>query len=256
MRDLMTCALNGADLFDLDDRIYIEDIIEEAETDHETDNRAAYGMFPMNVPHHQSIVVTVKFMVKERIRYERNGVVHKIQGWAKPGWLTTNIRPNQRLYVFCTKQPKIETFDWTQRMEIQFTAYGEAYWQDIAPLSFESESDVSSASVVVKPMCTHECFFEAQITPTSGETLTAVTITVNGKSFQLTGLSVVHSHPLSIYYDELHLLHIESNGTSLLSKRSAASADDLILNQNVNNTISMTFDVTCAYTVYIRRLWE
>ena len=255
MRDLMTCALNGADMFDLDDRIYIEDITEKVNIDHEAVGRAAYGMLPQNTPRHKSIVITVKFMVKERIRFERNGVVHKIQSWAKQGWLTTNIHPNQRIYVFCTGLPSINTFKWTERMEVQFTAYGEAYWQDITPLEYSSETDTTSASMIIKPICSHDCFFEAQITP-SGGTLTSVSVTVGSQSFQLSGLSISANAVLSIYYDELHLLHIESGGVSLLNKRTGASSDDLILVANQNNTVAMTFNVACAYTINIRRLWE
>lgn len=256
MRELITCALNNAGLFELDDRIYVENITEEINVDHEAANRADYGMIPLNVARHKSIVLTVKLMIKERIRHERDSVIRKIQGWAKQGWLTTNMRPGKRLYVFCTKYPKVEAFKTTERLEVQFTAYGEAYWQDTVPLSFQSESASSSATVEVNPECTHECFFEAIITNKDSTDLTSVTIAIGSKSLQLTGLTIGADETVSIYYDDLHLLHIESDGTSLLSKRTASSADDLILEPDSTNTITLTFDVSCDYTVNIRRLWE
>lgn len=255
MRNMMTCALGGIGLLDLDERIYIEDIQEEVSISHETAKRAHYGMFPLNHPEYESIAVTVTFMVKERDRAARMDVIEKVRGWAGSGWLTVNTRPNQQLYVFCTQPPGLETFDWTARMEIEFTAYGEAYWQEIVPLSVKVTSAASSATKTLTPNGTQDCFLEAEIAPSSG-TLTSVSIAVGTQTLALSGLSVTKTAPLLIYYDELHILHIESGGTSLLSKRSAESADDIILEAGQVNTVIMTFSRACTYTIKARGLWR
>lgn len=255
MRTLMTCALGGIGLLDLDDRIYIEDIQEEVSIDQETAKRAAYGMFPLNNPEHQSITVTVTFMIKERDRAARMAVIQKVRGWATKGWLTTNLRTNQQLYVYCTQPPANETFDWTARMEIVFSAYGEAYWQEIVPLAVSSTSAVSSATRTITPNGTQDCFLEAEIRPSSG-TLTSVSIAVGAQTMTLSGLSVTNTAPLLIYYDERHLLHIESGGVSLLSKRSASSPDDIILTAGQTNTVILTLSRACTYTIKARGLWR
>ena len=255
MRDLLTCALGGVGLLDLDDRIYIEDIRDDIAIDHETAKRPSYGLYPLNDPNHQSITVTVTFMVKERDRVARAAVIQKVRGWADKGWLTTNLHPDQQLYVFCTQPPPSESLKWNAKMDIKFTAYGEAYWQEIVPLSASSSSAASSATRAITPRGTQDCFLEAQIAPSSG-TLTSVTITVGTQQFKLTGLSVTSAAPLLIYYDELHNLHIESGGTSLLSKRSGDSSDDIILTAGQPNTVTMTFSRACNYTIKARGLWK
>lgn len=255
MRDLITCALGGVGLLDLDERIYIEDIQEDVSIDTETAKRAAYGIHPLTSPKHQSITVTVTFMIKERDRAARLGVIQKVLGWADQGWLTTNLRTGQRLYVYCTQPPRFVSFEWTNRMEIKFTAYGEAYWQEITPLSVGSSSAVSSATHIITPRGTQDCFLEAEIAPSSG-TLTSASITVGTQQFTLTGLSVTSAAPLRIFYDEFHYLHIESGGVSLLSKRSGDSADDILLTAGQPNTVIMTFGRACRYTLYARGLWK
>lgn len=255
MREMMSCALDGIGLLDLDESIYIENIQEEAAIDHEKAKRAGYGTFPLNRPGRESVTVTVTFMVKKRDRTARMAVIEKVRGWASEGWLTVNTRPGRRLYVFCTEPPAFETFDWTARMEIGFTAYGEAYWQETVPLSVSSSSAVSSDTRVITPRGTKDCFLEAQITP-SGGTLTAVSVTVGTQTLTLSGLSVTQAAPLRIYYDELHLLHIESGNGSLLSKRSAESADDIILTAGQANTVILTFSCACSYTIQARGMWR
>ena len=148
-----------------------------------------------------------------------------------------------------------ETFDLTARMEIEFAAYGEAFWQDITPVQVSVTSAVSSASASITPSGNQETFLEAEIAPSSG-TLTSVTITVGTQTIALSGLSVTNTAPLKIYYDELHLLHIESGSTSLLSKRSAASADDIRLIPGQSNAVSLTFSRACTYTIKARGLWR
>lgn len=255
MRNLMTCALGGIGLLDVDERVYIDDIEEEISISQDTAKRPGYGQFPLNAPRRDSLIVTITFMVKERDRTARASVIQTVRGWAKEGWLTLNIRPNQQLYVFCTKLPETKTFEWTERMEIQFTAYGEAYWQEIVPVSVNAASAVSSDTRTIMPNGTQDCFLEAEIKPSSG-TLTSVSIAVGTQTLALSGLSVTKTAPLQIYYDALHLLHIESGGSSLLSKRSAASADDIILAAGQANTVILTFSRACTYTIKARGLYR
>jgi len=255
MRTDITCTLNGHGLAVLDSSIYIEDISEEVTVEQETIQRAPYGMFPLNNPGRSSVKIKVKFMIKEKDRTDRMTVIQKVRGWATNGWFTMNTRPDQRLYVFCTKPPALETFDWKARMEMEFSAYGEAFWQDVTPVTVVSDSAASSATVSITPTGTQDTFLEAEIAPSSG-TLTSVSITSGGRTIALSGLSVTSSAPLEIYYDELHILHIESGGTSLLSKRSAASADDIILKAGRSNSVSLTFGRACNYTIKARGLWK
>lgn len=254
MRTDITCALNGVSLHELDSRIYVEEIKEDPNDTMETVSRAGYGIFPLTSPERDSLVIKVTGYVKERDRTAREAVYQKILGWCTKGWFTKNTRPGQRIYVYCTKPPGTETYK-SARLEIEFTAYGEAYWQDITPVQVKVTSAVSSASASITPGGTQDCFLEAEIAPSSG-TLTSVTITVGSQTLALSGLSVTKTAPLKIYYDELHILHIESGSSSLLSKRSAESADDIILVHGQSNTVSLTFSRACTYTIKARGLWK
>ena len=255
MRTDITCALNGVGLQDLDEHIYIEEIQENTSIDQETANRAGYGIFPLTDARNQSKTITVKLMVKQRNRVERMKIIRKVMGWADNGWLTSNLFPDLRIYVSCDEPPQISAYEWTARMNIKFIAYGEAYWQDVTPVTVASASAVSSATVAIKPKGTQECFLEADIAPSSG-TLTSVTIVQGTQRFELTGLSVTASAPLRIFYDDLHILRIMSGNISLLSKRSANSSDDIRLTPEVNNTVSLTFSRACSYTLRARGLWK
>ena len=255
MRTDITCALGGVSLHELDSRIYVEDIKEDTAIDMQTSNRARYGLFPLTNPEHQSLTITVTAFVKEKNRVDRMAVIQKIRGWAGQGWLTTSDRPGLRLYVFCTKINSVESFDITNRIEIEFSAYGEAYWQETSPVTVSVSSAVSSDIKSITPRGTQDCFLEAQITP-SGGTLTSVSISVGSQTLALSGLSVASGETLKISYDELHLLSIKKGSTSYLSKRTAASVDDINLSAGVANSVSLTFDTACTYTLTARGLWK
>ena len=256
MRTDISCALNGIGLADLDSRIYVEDVKEKVNISADTTKRSGYGLFPMNNPGRDSMTITVTFMLKERTRTSRAVLLQTVRGWCGDGWFTKNTRPTQRIYVFCTKEPEIDTFDVKTRYQIEFTAYGEAFWQYITPVTVKKTSAVSSATESITPTGTQKAFLEAEIAPSSG-TLTSVTITVGTQVLALSGLSVTKTAPLKIFYDELHILHIESGGgSSLMSCRSAASVDDIVLVPGQANSISLAFSRACTYTLTARGLWK
>lgn len=255
MRTDITCALNGIGLDELDSRIYVEDIKESTKVAQDTMQRAYGGLFPLNEPGRESTVITVQFMMKIRDRAERSEVIQRIRGWAAQGWFTMNTRPGQRIWVYCTKEAEYGAFDRSARCEIEFTAYGEACWQNITPVSVSGTAAVGTTTAEITPDGTRKAYLEAEITPPSG-TLTAVSVSIGGKSITLNGLSVTNAAPLVIRYDELQILHIESGGVSQLSKRSAASADDLMLEAGQKNTVTLTVDRACAYAIRARGLWK
>lgn len=255
MRHELTCSLNDIGVQDLNDRIYVEDIKEEPKVSMETAKRPGYGLFPMTKPKRDELTIKVTLYVKDRNRLRRQDIFDKVMGWCGDGWFRRNTRPDQRIYVYCTKYPSTETFSLTGRLEIEFTAYGEAFWQDIAPMTVASSSAVSSATHEIIPKCTQDCFLEAEISPSSG-ILDTVIIYVGSQTLRLLGMSVTAASPLKIYYDEMHILRIMSGTTSLLSNRSEESADDIILTAGKTNTVSMIFNTACSYTLSVRGLWK
>lgn len=255
MRTDITCALGGVSLHELDSRIFVENIKETPNTGIETAKRSGYGTFPMAEPERISLVITVTVYVKERDRTARQAVIDAIKGWCGQGWFTKSTKPGKRIYVFCTKMPEEEAFDVSSRMEIEFTAYGEAYWQNTNPSFVVPYDAVSSGNATLKTSGTQDCFLEATITP-SGGTLTSVSISVGNQRLELTGLSVANETQLRIYYDEMHILRIVNGSTSLISKKTADSSDDILLPPNASSTISFTFNTNCYYQFMARGLWK
>ena len=256
-KTLMTCALNGIGLYDLDsakDRIYIQDIEENTTIKAEADTRLYYGQTFLGQNAHNLLTVTVTFMIKERDRAERMALIQKINGWATKGYFTSNTHSNQRLYVICTQLPAVKTFLWNEEMKIVFTAYGEACWEDLAPVSYMVASSKTAASSTFTPGGTRVCFLEAEITNVASSALTTVTLTANGESISLTGLSVAKNQKVELFYDENHYLHITANGISVLNERTCA--DDLLLNPNTANSVSCSTNVNCKTIFKARGLYR
>lgn len=255
MRDLLTCALGGVSFLGLDEKLYLEEIEEAPNIVVETGKRPYYGQILLNTPGVDTLTVTLTFMVKKCDRQERQDVIDKVSGWATEGYLTVGHRPGKRLYVVCTQRPKTKTFSWTERMTIIFTAYSESCWEEVTPTTL-TLTGTSASTSTFKPNGTRPCFLEAEITNAGSAALTSLTLTANGKSIALSGISVAVGSKVTIAYDERHLLSIKSGSTSLLAYRTAASQDDLLLNPGVNNSVSIVTNVTCSTVLKARGMWR
>ena len=251
----MTCALGGVSFLGLDEKLYLEEIEEAPNIVVETGKRPYYGQILLNTPGVDTLTVTLTFMVKKCDRQERQDVIDKVSGWATEGYLTVGHRPGKRLYVVCTQRPKTKTFSWTERMTIIFTAYSESCWEEVTPTTL-TLTGTSASTSTFKPNGTRPCFLEAEITNAGSAALTSLTLTANGKSIALSGISVAVGSKVTIAYDERHLLSIKSGSTSLLAYRTAASQDDLLLNPGVNNSVSIVTNVTCGTVLKARGMWR
>ena len=251
-RQIMACTLNGVDFSGLDEKLYIEDITEKVSISMETDKRPGHGRAPLNSPAHETLQITIRFMVKEFNGAARASVVAAVQAWACAGWLTVAHRPLQRIFVYPTSFPDFSAWQRTNRMEITFTALGEACWQDISPVTVSSSG--SSQTLTITPTGTETCYLEAEITPS--DTLSSVSITVNGRTLTLSGMSIAADKTVRIHYDEDHRICIDSDGVSLLEYRTGTSADDLLLVPKTANTITAVFNVSCSCAFMARGMWR
>lgn len=251
---MMRCALNGADLYAISDRIYIQEIEESPSPRVDASDRPYYGQSATGYLAHEEMTVKVTFMIKERNPVYRAMILQKICAWATKGWLTVGHRIDQRMFVWCTELPSFKTFKWHEDLNIVFTAYGEACWQDVTPLT-QTVSDTTEASLAAfRVRGTLPCFLEAEITNTSGSTLTSVTLSANGESISLTGLSVPDGGKVAIGYDEEHYQVITANDADAMNKRSGA--DDLILTPGTDNQVSCVTDVSCTTIFKARGMYR
>lgn len=254
MREDLRCALNGEEMIGLDPRLYINDIDEKIKVSPETGNRPHYGQTLVGVLGHDSIAVTITFIVKECDRAARQGVIQKVNGWAKEGWLTLSTRPQQRLYVHCTQPVSNKAFSRSEELTVVFMAYDEAYWQEAVPQSAAMSG--TTGSVTVRPFGTRECCLEASITNTSEETVQALTLAANGFSWTFEGLSLAAGETLDILYDQRNVLSMSVGNVSKLACRTGTSADDLLLYPAQENTVQFVADQTCDVTLYVRGRYD
>ena len=254
-RTQITVVLGGKSLASVDERIYVENITESVTSRHDTLARMPYGLFALNNPYRESLTLTVTFMIKEKDQQERLSVIQAVRAWAVNGYLTTNMRPSQRIYVYCTRPPDYEVFDWTARMEIQFTAVF-PYWEASATKSASSTG--TDLTLSITPDGTQDCYLQFQIRPnTSSTTLTSVTVTANGYTMTLGGLSVTYSGSyLTLSYDSQYIQSIKVGSTVVLNKRTASSSDDIILRAGQANSVRVQTNISCYVLLTARGLYK
>lgn len=254
MRNDFTCSVNGEDMYLIDPRIYIEDIEESVKNSAETDKRPHYGQTLVGAVGHETVTVTVSFMIKEPDRAKRQQIITKINGWAKEGWLTVSTRPWQRIYAVCTQPANTEAFAWSESMRLVFTAYDEAYWQASVPVTVSDSG--TSLTLAVNPLGTHRSCLEAEITNVSGSAVNTLSLAVNGQTMAFEGLNLANNKTLVLGYDEHHYLFAKVDGVSKLSCRTASSADDLWLKPGIANTVQCTCQRNCGVKLIARGAYD
>lgn len=254
MRTDFTCAIDGVILQNLDDRIYVEDVREEATVNNETAKRPGHGLILLHDPGRDSLDIKVTVFVKERDWTARMDVLQKVFKWASKGWFTYDHRPGQRIYVVCTKLPAVQTYDRKARFEISFAAYGEACWQAVVPTVISADAATMDETITIKPNGTRDCFLEAEFTPVDGA-LTSAELTAGAQTIALAGSLAENGETVRMYYDEMHYLRIERGNTSLADKRTAASSDHILLKARQDNTVHLAFNGMCSCTLTARGLY-
>lgn len=250
------CAIDGHGLQDIDPTIYITDIQETApKVKATTVNSALYDGLYLTRMQRQSLAVTVSFEVHEYDVARRKSVAEMACEWARNGWLTINDRPGQRLWVVCDRLPVVTSaLKWTDTLTIGFTAYALPFWQEAYPATAIFSG--TSGSISIAPAGTRDCYLEAEITATGG-TVNTLTLAVNGRTFAFSGLGLTKGQTLSIAYDdEHHLQSMRIGNASALSKRTAASADDLLLEPRKPNAVTITANTAVKATIKARGLWR
>lgn len=254
MREMFNCSLNGEDFLLLDPRLRIQDIQEQVKYTVQTANRPAYGKTPLGIPGRDELQISISFMIKAQDRSQRQGIINKVNGWAKSGWLTISTRPWQRIYAHCTQPANSEAFSWSADMSIVFTAYGDARFQDINPV--HATISGSSGSASIRPLGTSACMLEADIVNRSSSSISSVSLTVGGKTLAFNGLGLAAGKTLKIFCDEHDILQASINGVGKLACRTPASADDLRLKPLASNTVQFISSATCNVTLYARGRYD
>lgn len=240
--DAMSGGQNGAKFSDIAPEVILLDIIEDPVTmDIKTEPYArGHGQI---VSRHARTALTVNlsFVIRTQDIERRTQVCGLVAKWAASvRKLAINTRPGKVLEGKFYTMPTVgSSLQWTQEMQLVFTAYDVPYWQDenTSVSTFISKGD----TVKVNCECTADHVpLELMITNDTSKPITEVLIVVAGTyKMHLTGLNLVslpaeggfvEEHSLVIEAKDGHTTRIyvtDEENTSMLHTRTADSVDVL-----------------------------
>lgn len=245
--------LDGESLEEISPNIYVSDISYGAAAPAYTANRIGRNDGVLSgADYVEEATVTVSFEIREYNTQRRQIVAQSVAKWAmKGGWLTTSDRDGMRMRVKCTKLPAINSvMRWLEAVQVEFTAFEVPYWTSVEPVKAILNNGDTKTLINGGVRKTY-----AEVSVAANAALTSLTVAVGNTSITLEGLSVAGGDTVTISYTEdRHILEIKHGTTSILNKRTAGSADDLIAEPG-ENEVSFTASGTASCTVSIREVY-
>ncbi len=230
-------SMNGTQLDSLDDRIIITDIITDVPSESITTNERPSGGSYLTAVTTQSLTVRIRVELHSQSVSERRGLYSTVCRWGMGGgFLSISEKPYERLHIDKMTLPSVDALKWTEALEFQLTAYSCPWWEDIDAQTVTGStgrySDAWFYNYGHLPMAVDVTATVVSGTMTgfivaSGYTQDGASVMENTMTF--TGLTVAPGESFTISHDSDGILHIEAAGVSVLNKRSASSADDLII---------------------------
>lgn len=203
----------------------------------------------------QSKKIQAQFGIRELYNLAaRTEVIAAVNAWAQDGVLSASTRPDRMAQVIVTKWASpADVRDYNGMYTVEFEAAGVPYWQDATSTQLNLAGSSASGQLTVGGDV--ETVIAASVTP-SGGTLTSLTITAtnadgSATAFALQGLSVSAGTALAIAHDERGILTIAAGGTSLMGKRTAASADELTAKPGLV-TVAIGANTSCSAAITAR----
>lgn len=233
MRLAHRVALDGVELDEIDNRIIVQGVEEDAGK--ETISAVSiFGGFGQRVTgrHRDTLDVTVKFSlrIKKNDMEARSLLFEKICGWAYGGgWLTVNYKPNRKLRVACAQLPPAgDQWAWASTYAIVFRAYGVPYWQQAEGNRCEVAGKAGATQRLGIPG-TVPTALDVTLENISGTTISTVQVTADGSTLRLEDLGLLDGEKLVIDHEDglLRVRILGSAWRTALDKRTPASSDDL-----------------------------
>jgi hypothetical protein len=179
--------------------------------------------------------------------------------WAQDGILEVSYRPEQRLRVNVTSKPALGSVrDWTQELEVVFTANALPYWEDLYPttVSLTAVAGQTASGSVVPPGSTAVIPVEVTVTNTGAGILNTVSVSAGDTAMEFSGLNIPAGGRLVLSYDNNMVLHITDSTTSKAHCRTAASDDNLLAVPGQSATFQVSGDSNVSAVFSMRGLWE
>lgn len=255
--------LNNKGLADIDDSIYIVDIVQPDIDQQVIKAESSLGGGTRYIATRRfSLPVEIHFLVRERNIARRAEILDRIRGWAQPGYLTTTDHPGKRLYVVCSRLPSASAQRWTEELTMALTAYDVPYWEDERPLSCTVHCEPYNMEASFTHQGTARLYQRGTAPAPMDATITANTALnkvrlVGGEAYkylQFDNLGMKAGDVLTISHDERGILYAKVNGESVLHKRTTASQDDLMVKPG-ENTIKLRADNVCTAVCEVRGRW-
>lgn len=243
--------INGAALRDIDNRIHVVDIRENAPEQELTwaDLPGRNGQRLMGRVRRNK-QITIEFDIRELFNLaDRAQIVDAVNAWARDGVLEVSHRPEKRIRVVLAKAAELNgARDVTGSYTVDFDAAATPYWE--AKEAVELHLTGSSAGGALEIPGSAEAKPEIYITPSSG-TLNTLRVSFGLYTMNFTGLGVAAGNTLAITHDDRGVLVIADPATSKLDKRTAESADDFSAAPGYT-VASYTANTSCAAVFAVR----
>lgn len=253
MRTRYGFRLNGIELSDLAPEIIPLDIsydapVREVKT---TALAGRDGQVPFGVIT-SSQSVTVYFEIHTQDIRRRAEVLSIVREWAmRGGFLTTDDMEEKRLHVLCETPPALSSsLKWTQRLSTTFTAYASPFWEDSIPIQITM--DGNQQKEVFVPGYAAPAGVEVSVSNTGSTEISRVSLSAGKTTMSFEGLALPAGNTLDIGHDERGILYATIDGVGVLSKRTAASSDELMLDAGARGNVSVQTDGTAKTCFRIR----
>ena len=256
MQTRIMVELNKIALHALDSRIILQGVDESAPSWNLTaQSRASrYGqLYTGTEKRYRDIVVRFAISIVRDLG-ERERILQQVIGWAAEGGeLRLSYRPGQRLYVVCTAPPAVSSIDqWANSYQITFRAYDIPEWMEVSPKRTTVTDSGGTATLIIEANAGGKLEFSAA--NSSGSACTTMTVTANGQSFIFSSLGLASGSTLQCKYNTHDIQSLKIGSTSVLEKRTSASADDIWLKKG-QNEITFSANVSLEWTFFCYGRW-
>ena len=249
-------SINGNPLTTAVPKALLQQVVEEnPKYDIESNPRAgAFGQF-IDSAQRRSLTVHVDFAINELYDLSTRAQMQTWAAkWAQDGYLTVSYRPYQRLRVAVSQRPALLSVrNYAQAFRASFTALTVPYWQD-SGVTTETLTGTDKSGAITPTGTLSKIPVAVTVSHPSG-TLTTLTLTAGTTQMAFTGLSVAANTDLIIAYDDDYILSIKAGSTGVMSARSAASSDHLLVTPGVENAIRVQANVSVSAAFTARGLY-
>ena len=252
--------IGGRSLRDLDARI-VSVSIEETDNQIEETFSQTPGRAGQRLLERKRIgkVISVDFALREIYDLaSRSEIIDAVNGWAAgAGYIEISTRPGKRILAPCRQFATPGTIrDYTTKIRLEFQADLSPFWEDTKPARLTLSGSTASGQLLMRG--TYHGLVEASVSTSSGS-ITSLTVSVTGadghvSSIALSSISVASGTAIVIGHDANGIFSINAGSTSLLSKRTAASSDELTASPG-KATVSITANVAVSAEITGRGRW-